>query len=224
MRLKKQIAEKLKLKGGGTGMKKKYQYLLIISLWMVLLFAGPLFAEDIYVTGITNITMRTGPGVEHKIVAMLKSGTKLEIVEYQKDWTEVKTGYGKTGWVLSRFLTQKVPDALLVEKLKEDNQNLVSKLEALEEENKNFTVKNATLIQIEEKYNKLKQESADFLKLDAKYKNMTQQFEAQKKQIQTLENDLNNEPKLWFLIGPGVFIVGLFFGLSTRKKKRSSLL
>ncbi|NOX33662.1 MAG: TIGR04211 family SH3 domain-containing protein [Deltaproteobacteria bacterium] len=205
-------------------MKKKYQCLLIISLWVVLLFSGTLFADDIYVTGVTNITMRTGPGVGHKIVAMLKSGTKLEIVEYQKDWTRVKTDLGKTGWVLSRFLTQEVPGALLVEKLKKDNQELLSKFEAVEEENKRLTVKNATLVQIEEKYNKLKQESADFLKLDAKYTEMTRQYETQRTHITTLENDLNNEPKLWFLIGPGVFIVGLFFGLSTRKKRKSRLL
>lgn len=204
-------------------MKKTYQYFLIIFLWMIF-FACPLFAEDIYVTGVTNITMRTGPGVEHKIVAMLKSGTKLKIVEYQKDWTQVETDQGRTGWVLSRFLTQKVPDALLVEKLNKDNQDLMFKLEAIEDENKTLTVKNATLVQIEEKYNKLKQESSDFLKLDAKYKEMTQLYEAQKSQIKTLEDNLNSEPKLWFLIGPGVFIVGLFFGLSTRKKKKTSLL
>jgi len=128
------------------------------------------------------------------------------------------------GWVLSRFLTQKVPDALLVEKLENDNQDLMSNLEAVEEENKTLTVKNATLVQIEEKYKKLKQESADFLQLDAKYKKTMQEFEAQKKQIETLKNNLNNEGKLWFLSGAGVFIVGLFLGLSTRKKKKSSLL
>ena len=203
-------------------MKKTYQFFLIISVWIAF-FTCPLFAEDIYVTGVTKITMRTGPGVEHKIVVMLKSGTKLKIVEYQKDWTQVGTDQGRTGWVLSRFLTQKIPDALLVEKLNKYNQELMSKLKAIEDENKTLTVKNAILVQIEEKYNKLKQESSDFLKLDAKYKEMMQLYEAQKNQIATLEDDLNSEPKLWFLIGPGVFIVGLFFGLSTRKKKKTGL-
>ena len=204
-------------------MKNIYQYLWVISLLMAF-FVCPLFAEDIYVTGVTKITMRTGPGVEHKIVVMLKSGTKLHIVEYQQDWTQVETDQGKTGWVLSRFLTQKVPDALLVEKLNKNNQALMSKLEAIEDENKTLTDKNAILVLIEEKYNKLKQESADFLKLDAKYKEMMQLYETQKSQVKTLENELNSAPKLWFLIGPGVFIVGLFFGLSTRKKKKSGLL
>ena len=204
-------------------MKKIYQYLLIISLWMAF-FAYPLFAEDIYVTGITNITMRTGPGLEHKIITMLETGTKLEIMEYQKDWSRVKKDPEKTGWVLTRFLTKEVPDALVVEKLKKNNQRLMSRLEAVEEENKTLTGKNVTLVQIEGKYNKLKQESTEFLKLDEKYKKMTRQFEVQKNHIETLENNLNDDEKLWFLSGAGVFIVGLFLGLSTRKKKRSSLL
>ncbi|MBU2430769.1 MAG: SH3 domain-containing protein, partial [Proteobacteria bacterium] len=90
--------------------------------------------------------------------------------------------------------------------------------------NKNIVLKNAALVQIEEKYNKLKKESADFLKLDARYKEKSAQYEAQKLKIEELENDLNDEIKVWFLIGPGVFIIGLIFGLSTRKKRRSSLL
>ncbi|SDT86759.1 SH3 domain protein [Desulfobacula phenolica] len=211
-------------KGDSARMKKKYQYTLILSLSMVLFLVCISFAEDIYVTGVTKITMRTGPGVEHKIVQMLKSGTKLEIVEYQTDWSQVRTSAGKTGWVLSRFLTQKVPDALLVEQLKNSNQGLILKLEAVQAKNKDLTVKNAALIQVEEKYKKLKQESAEFLMLDAKYKKMMQQYETQKSRIETLESELNSEPKLWFIIGPSVFIVGLFFGLGTRKKKRSSLL
>ncbi len=204
-------------------MKKTYQYFLFISLCMAFITNG-LFAEDIYVTGITNITMRTGPGVDHKIVAMLKSGTKLKIVEYRKDWTRVKTGRGKTGWVLSRFLTQEIPGALLVEKLRKENQNLVSRLETIEDKNKSLTIENAGLIQTEQKYNTLKLESADFLKLDAEHKKMTLLYEEQRNQIETLENNLNNEEKLWFLSGAGVFIIGLILGLSTRKKKKSSLL
>lgn len=189
-----------------------------------MVFAGLVFAEDIYVTGVTNITMRTGPGTEHKIVRMLKSGTKLEIVEYQKDWTQVRTQDDKFGWVLSRFLTQKVPDALLVEKLENENRQLQAKLTTLEEENKDVTVRNAALVEIEEKYKKLKSESAEFLKLDAKYKEMIQQSETQKMRIEELEEELSNEASFWFLIGPGVFIIGLIFGLSTRKKKKNSLL
>jgi SH3 domain protein len=204
-------------------MKKKYQYLLIIFLWVVF-FVNPSFAEDIYVAGITKVTMRTGPGIENKIIDILTSGDKLEMVEYQKDWSQVKTDKGRMGWVLSRFLTKDIPDTFLIEKLKKDNQELISKLGAIEEENKILADKNAALVQIEEKYNKLKQESADFLTLEANYKKIMEEFAAQKGQIKTLENNLNKEQKLWFFSGAGVFIFGLLLGLSTRKKKRSGLL
>ena len=204
-------------------MKKKYQYLLIIFLWVVF-FVNPSFAEDIYVAGITKVTMRTGPGIENKIIDILTSGDKLEMIEYQKDWSQIKTDKGRTGWVLSRFLTRDIPDAFLIEKLKKDNQELISKFGAIEKENKILADKNAALVQIEEKYNKLKQESADFLTLEANHKKIMEEFAAQKGQIKTLENDLNKEQKLWFLSGAGVFIFGLLLGLITRKKKRSGLL
>ena len=215
-------------------MKNIYKYLLIMFLWVVF-FVSPLFAEDIYVAGITKVTMRTGPGIEHKIIAILTSGDKLEMVEYQTDWSQVKTDKERTGWVLTRFLTQDIPDTFLIEKLKkenqelieklkEENQELISKLGSIEEENKILSGKNAALLQIEEKYNKLKQESADFLTLEANYKKIMKEFAAQKGQLKTLENNSNKEQKFWFLSGAGVFIFGLILGLSTRKKKKSGLL
>jgi len=210
-------------KGDITTMKIDYKYALMILLF-TLIFVYPLHAKDIYVKGITNITMRTGPGVDHKIVVMVKSGTKLEIMEYQKDWTQVRADSGKTGWVLSRFLTQEIPGALLVDKLREKNSNLRSTLQEVEEKNKKLMDENVRLAQVQEKYIKLKKESANFLKLDAEYKKISAQFEIQKERIKELEESLDNEQKLWFLSGGGVFIVGLFFGLSMRKKKRSSLL
>ena len=217
------IKDVIKIKEISVTMKRKYQYFLIILLWIVF-FACPLLAKDIYVTGITKITMRTDAGVEHKIVAMLKSGTKLEIIEYRNDWSKVRTDRGKTGWVLSRFLSEKIPAALLVDELRKENLNLISKLKEVKQENTKLINENVRLAQVEGKYSELKQKSASFLKLDKEYKKISEQSEIQKHQIKKLENSLNSDEKLWFLSGGGIFIVGLCFGLSTRKKKKSSLL
>jgi len=217
------IKDGIKIKEISVTMKKNYQCFLIILLWIVF-FACPLLAKDNYVTGITSITMRTGAGLEHKVIAMLKSGTKLEIIEFQKDWSQVLTDRGKTGWILSRFLTEKIPDALVVDKLSKENLNLISRLKAVEQQNKKLTNENVRLAQVEEEYIELKQKSAHFLKLDAEYNKISEQSEMQKNQIKELENNLDSDEKLWFLSGGGVFIVGLCFGLSMRKKKKSSLL
>ncbi len=202
-------------------MMTKYLILTCLLVWGL---AGPLSAKDIYVSGVTKITMRTGPGTEHKIVVMLTSGTKLEILEYQKDWSQVRTYGGKLGWVLSRFLTEEVPKTLLVLQLKKENLRLESALETAQEKGRELKVKNESLTGIEKKYKQLEQASADYLKLDAKYNELLKTSEDQKVHITTLEQNMNNEEKLWFLSGAGVFIVGLIIGLSTRKKKRGSLL
>ena len=202
---------------------KMIKFLASICL-LAMVCTGPLSAKDIYVTGITKITMRTGPGVEHKIVAMLTSGSKLETIEYQSDWSHVRTQDNKTGWVLSRFLTEKAPQTLLVKQLQTENARLVAVLEQTEEKKRELAEKNDVLVDIEEKYKKLEQASADFLKLNESYKLLSKLSQDQKDQIHILEQNLNNEEKIWFLSGAGVFIVGLIIGLSTRKKKRSSLL
>jgi SH3 domain protein len=181
-------------------------------------------AQDVYVSGVTKITMRTGPGVEHKIVAMLETGTRLEMVERKPDWSLVQTDSQKQGWVLTRFLTQDRPLTFQVEKLQMENERLTSALEEIENQNRGLTEKNDALADIEKKYQDLKQASADYLKLDEKYRALVQLSEEQEQQISTLKENLNNEAMLWFLSGAGVFIVGLILGLSTRKKKRSSLL
>lgn len=205
-------------------MKLKVMRYLILTGLILWGLAGPLSAKVIYVSGVTKITMRTGPGTSHKIVAMLTSGTRLEILKFQPDWSMVQTASGKNGWVLSRFLTEEVPRALIVKQLRQENQELVADLEIARKTAGELKTKNDTLRGIEKKYKQLQQASSDYLRLDAEYKELLTVSEKQKIQIHNLEQNLNNEEKLWFLSGAGVFIVGLILGLSTRKKKTSSLL
>lgn len=199
----------------------KYLILTGVIVWGLV---APVSAKDIYVTGVTKITMRTGPGTSHKIVAMLTSGTKLEILEFQTDWSMVRTAGGKNGWVLSRFLTEEVPKALLVQQLRLENQGLLTALETARKTVGELEIKNEALTGIETKYRQLQQASADYLKLDAEYKKLLKTSGEQETQIHTLEQNLDDEEQLWFLSGAGVFIVGLILGLSTRKKKKNSLL
>jgi SH3 domain protein len=168
--------------------------------------------------------MRTGPGVEHKIVAMLETGTRLDVVEYRSDWSLVQMDNQKEGWVLTRFLTEEKPLTFQMETLQTENERLSDALEKSEKRNKELIKKNASLADIEAKYRELKQASADYLALNEKYQELVQLSNEQEQQISMLKENLNNEAMLWFLSGAGVFIVGLILGLSTRKKKRSSLL
>lgn len=202
-------------------MVKSIHMLFILCLWV---WVSAVSAQEVYVSGITKVTMRTGPGIEHKIVAMLETGTRLEILDPQPDWSLVQTDNQKQGWVLTRFITEDKPLTLQVEKLGMENERLAATLEESQKKNQALAQKNTELVDIEKKYQDLARASADFLELDAEYKALVQLSEDQKQQIAALEKSLENETMLWFLSGAGVFIVGLILGLSTRKKKKRSLL
>ena len=105
--------------------------------------------------------------------------------------------------------------------LKELNQTLMSKLEKLEAANEALVLRKAS---IEEDYQQLLQDSPECAGFQTKYKEMLQQNEDLTSRLEHMRGSMESDPKFWFLIGPGVFIVGLLFGLSSRKKKRSGLL
>lgn len=136
----------------------------------------------------------------------------------------VKNATGKTGWVLSRFLTQDVPESILLAQYKQENERLASKLSQAEQTAKTLKTQNEELTETAHKYKQLKDASASYLKLDAEHKKLLEQSAEQEKRIHSLERSIKSEVKLGLLSGAGVFIVGLIFGMSSRKKKKGSLL
>ncbi|MBU4186316.1 MAG: TIGR04211 family SH3 domain-containing protein, partial [Proteobacteria bacterium] len=117
-------------------------------VFFIVLFSTVVQAETIYVGDIIEITVRTGPGIDRKIVAMIKSGETVEVLnpeEVEKDWSLVRITNGKEGWVLSRFLTSKEPDGLVLERLKKKHGVLKNQAVSLIEENKVYKKENNKL-------------------------------------------------------------------------------
>ena len=159
-----------------------------------------------YVSGVTRITMRTGPDVTHKIVSMVTSGVKLQILEYRKDWSMVKDSAGRTGWVLTRFLTDDVPKALLLERYKKENEQLASKLSAAEETANTLDTENKALKEIAQKYKKLKDASASYLKLETEHKALLRSPGNRKTVLKVLSNVLKVKSNSVCFPGP-VFLL-----------------
>jgi len=82
-------------------------------IFSIVLFSTVVQAETMYVGDIIKITVRTGPGINHKIVAMINSGARVEVLKPEDEWSLVRITNGKEGWVLSRFLKSKEPDGLV---------------------------------------------------------------------------------------------------------------
>ncbi len=197
---------------------------LISILIITFIISGFAAAETVYVNGIMKITMRTGPGRDHKIIAMLKSGDSLEMLDSKDGWSSVKTASGKQGWVLTRFITNKVPVSLLVNKLTQQNKDLSETLENVKKQNMTLNEKAKQSKTIKEAYYRLKKESADFLTLEKQYRKTAALSKKQQVRINSLEKQLSKSDIKWFLSGSGVFLIGIMLGIGTGKKRRTSLL
>lgn len=61
--------------------------------------------DKVYVSGkIVNI--RSGPGTHNKILAQVKKGYELELMESSNGWSEVKLPDGRTGWIHEKYISE----------------------------------------------------------------------------------------------------------------------
>ena len=213
--------------------------IIFIGLWVVLLCSSAQ-AETMYISDNIKITLRTGPGTDHKILAMIKPGVEVEMIQPDDDWSLVRLSNGTEGWVLNRFITQIRPSRLELAILKKKHEKLMKQSVSLIDENKTYKEENKQLSSellnttemlgnVSKSYETLKSESADFLKLQSDYKKTASQLADQNKKAEKLEKGLNKlllqHNIKWFLSGAGVFLVAFLIGFSAkRQRRRTSLL
>ncbi len=219
---------------------KKLLYILIIAVSVVIWGAHGL-AADMYVTDSFKITLRTGPSTDNKIVSMLSSGQKVEVLDAGDEWTHVRITGGQTddqeGWVLSRFLMSRVPWENQTGFLLRENNRLKEKVPLLDgkvkETNTQVRELSSTLKQqtrayedLKKTYAELKEGSASYLKLKETYEITNSALkQAQQSVIQLTEENKSLKSMLvikWFLTGALVLLFGLMIGLVVGQKQKKS--
>ncbi len=201
------------------------------------------WAAKAYVTDSLEITFRTGPSIDNKIITFLRSGQALEILESRKDWSRARLigselGHAE-GWVLSRYLSTEQPWELQANSLKKENTRLEEELNRIKEQLRKTAQGekgvleelkgNAEALQrVQNAYGTLKREAAGFLKLKSVHEATSRTLETAKDSIQKLtkENeDLRSSQKnKWFATGALVVLCGLMIGflMGRQHKKRKS--
>jgi len=208
---------------------------LVFIFACTIFFSTAVLAETNYISDSIKITMRTEPGKDRKIIALLKIGQKVEILNPGDDWTLVQLPNGKKGYVLSRFLTNKTPSGIQLNVLQNKHKALKANAASLLEENNAFKSKNEAITtelvavrkelqDLKSDFENLKKGSAHFLELQAKYKKTTSKLEEQTKKAGKFEDELNkliwSQRIKWFLSGAGVLLIGFLIGLSTKRQRR----
>lgn len=202
---------------------------------LLCLFSASVYGETMYVSDILKLTLRTGPSIENKIIAVIESGQMMEVIQYGDEWSKVRLPSGKEGWVLSRYLTTDETNNIKLERLEAMHNNLTIQAAELLEENNRLKTENTRLstefeagqkelVKIRSDYEALKAESAEFLTLKANYNRAASQLAEQTARAKQLEEQLSslemNTYIKWFLAGSGVLIIGFLIGFSTKRQRR----
>jgi SH3 domain protein len=201
----------------------------------VMCFSAVGFAETRYVTDLLKLPLRTGPSTEYKILALVESGQRLEVVEPGDDWSKVRLDNGKEGYVLNRYLVRRPTSAVQLTQLQTKYTALRQQATTLIEENNRFKEENKTfksslssnekaLKKLDTDYKDLKAGAAEFLNLKKKYKEVSTQLAEQTQKANTLDKELSglemNQYIKWFLAGSGVLLVGFIIGFSAKRGRR----
>ena len=211
---------------------------LVIAMLLLLLSSTTWAA--MYVTEIMTVTMRTGPGTQNKIIAILNSGDKLEVIKQGEGWSYVRLANGKEGWVLTRYLTSQTPTRPLLNNLEKKHEMLMEKCRATGEDNTRLKSENDQLkSDLEENirklaemtalYETLKTESSDFIAVKSQLDKTAKDLDNAKQNEKQLEKMVvklrNNQILKGIMLGAGILLLGILLGsISKRQKRRSSLL
>ena len=114
---------------------KRISLYLILVVVCLLSVQGSGLAETMYVTDRLYLSLRKGPDLGQPSVVVIPSDTKVDVLETEGNWAQVKLEDGKTGWVMKRYLVTEVPKSLIIEQLKEQIEKKSLIPEGLQQEN-----------------------------------------------------------------------------------------
>ena len=208
-------------------------------VFLVSMAAQSCWAATVYVSDSFEITLRTGPSIENKIIAMPSSGQPLEVLDAQDDWTQVRMhkpdGEIVEGWVLTRYLSTRMPWEVQAENLNAENASLKEKLAYAENRLKEATVREQGLADklkentealedVRAEYDSLRHRAADYIKLEAAYEANRSKLEAAEADVNRLTEEVtelrSSKRNRWFLTGALVLFIGLIIGLVLGRQSR----
>ena len=212
---------------------------LLITGSIILFFAAMTHAQTRYVTDEMQITFRTGPGNDRKILSLLSSGQAVTLLQSEGDWAKVSLQNGKEGWVLKQYLSAEIPCRIRIKEISQTLEGSEAALEATQKTNRQLETDGVKLesdlkqarqelTNIRQSYENLKKEAAGFLELKARHEKILERLSTQTQKADALEKNLTAAQKKqnirWFLGGAGVLLFGFILGFSSKKQKRHSSL
>ena len=193
----------------------------------------------VYITDQVEIPIRSESTTQgNNLIRTLPSGTKLSILQATEDgWTQVQYE-DTTGWIISRYLSNKPParqeleelsiknsaNKLMVSKLQNEKEQLENELLGLKDDNATLAIQSSKAKAEKEHIEKIYQ---DALKLEHENEKLMQESLQLKTELQLANNhsqiEQDTSSRNWFIVGALVLFFGMIIGFilpNLLKRKR----
>ena len=193
----------------------------------------------VYITDQVEIPIRSESTTQgNNLIRTLPSGTKLSILQATEDgWTQVQYE-DTTGWIISRYLSNKPParqeleklslensaNKLMVSKLQNEKERLENELLSLKDDNATLAIQSSKAKAEKEHIEKIYQ---DALKLEHENEKLMQESLQLKTELQLANNhsqiEQDTSSRNWFIVGALVLFFGMIIGFilpNLLKRKR----
>ena len=212
---------------------KRTSLLLMTVIFLTMIGSpAPSWGAKAYVSDPKETALRAGAGQHFKVLAVIPSGTGLEVLK-TTGWVQVRyTGPGgetKEGWVQNSDVAPFPPESAFIKELQAENTQLNERLSSLEKERTELSHKEKDLSEklrkVETAYEALKTGAANVLKMKEESDAAKAALASSEENIQALiqENeDLKFSARIkWFIAGALVLLFGWLLGwLTSRTHKR----
>jgi SH3 domain protein len=85
-----------------------------------------------YVVDMIILTLREGPGNEHKVIRTLRSDAPVHVLEEGEAFLKVRTEDGQEGWVAKQYITTDTPKPIVIAGLNKEIEKLKARIASLE--------------------------------------------------------------------------------------------
>ncbi len=196
---------------------------------LILLFANASYAANLYISDKLYVPIRKGQGNKFAILHKgLPSGTRVTLIEKDKDWTKVRTSGGITGWIRNQFLDEEPPASIKLNTANRKLETLTQQLNALKEEKqtleKSYTETQQSLRKTEQLASETENELSSLKVISASAVESHQRLQsmAEKMQLLQTENDVlkseneslrRSESTTFFIYGAFAVLLGVLLAI-----------
>lgn len=198
---------------------------------ILLLAAGSVQAETMYVKDVLYVPVRSGEGSQYRVVHQgLRSGTPLEVIEQNEDtgYSEVRFGDGKEGYIQTQYLTDEpiAEDKLAqmesnleqarsnLDKARAELEETQSELGQTREEKQELE---AQLSEVSEELERIKSVSENAINLEKRNTELREAKQELQKEVEVLSTEnqrlKDSQESSYLLTGGGLVIAGIFIAI-----------